>query len=127
MTQSKEIKTINDKMKGNTSTVSRTLFKYRPFDEHTYDMLEKGYLYLCPAKKLDDPSECVVSFDVQDYIDIQTNQLTKYCVEQITIINRNGCGIGCYCSCRNEKGKETACGSNTAASQRVCDRQSVRD
>lgn len=83
MTQSKEIKTINDKMKGNTSTVPRTLFKYRPFDEHTYDMLENGYLYLCPAKKLDDPSECVVSFDVQDYIDIQTNQLTKYCVEQI--------------------------------------------
>ena len=83
MTQSKEIKTINDKMKGNTSTVPRTLFKYRPFDEHTYDMLENEYLYLCPAKKLDDPSECVVSFDVQDYIDIQTNQLTKYCVEQI--------------------------------------------
>ncbi len=50
MTQSKEIKTINDKMKGNTSTVPRTLFKYRPFDEHTYDMLENGYLYLCPAK-----------------------------------------------------------------------------
>ncbi len=25
----------------------------------------------------------MVSFDVQDYIDIQTNQLTKYCVEQI--------------------------------------------
>lgn len=83
MTQSKEIKTINDKMKGNTSTVPRTLFKYRPFDEHTYDMLENGYLYLCPAKNLDDPSECVVSFDVQDYIDLHTNQLTKYCVEQI--------------------------------------------
>ncbi len=83
MTQSKEIKTINDKMQGNTSTVPRTLFKYRPFDEHTYDMLENGYLYLCPAKNLDDPSECVVSFDVQDYIDLHTNQLTKYCVEQI--------------------------------------------
>lgn len=83
MTQSKEIKTINDKMKGNTSTVPRTLFKYRPFDEHTYDMLENGYLYLCPAKNLDDPSECVVSFDVQDYIDLHTNQLTKCCVEQI--------------------------------------------
>ena len=83
MTQSKEIKTINDKMQGNTSTVPRTLFKYRPFDKHTYDMLENGYLYLCPAKNLDDPSECVVSFDVQDYIDLHTNQLTKYCVEQI--------------------------------------------
>ena len=83
MTQSKEIKTINDKMQGNTSTVPRTLFKYRPFDEYTYDMLENGYLYLCPAKNLDDPSECVVSFDVQDYIDLHTNQLTKYCVEQI--------------------------------------------
>ena len=83
MTQSKEIKTINDKMKGNTSTVPRTLFKYRPFDEHTYDMLENEYLYLCPAKRLDDPSECSVSIDLQDYYDAHTNQLTKRCVRQI--------------------------------------------
>lgn len=25
------------------------------------------HLYLCPAKRLDDPSECSVSIDLQDY------------------------------------------------------------
>lgn len=83
MLNEQKIKNINERMKGNKSSVPNSLFKYRPFDEFTYDMLENEYLYLCPAKRLDDPSECVVSFDVQDYIDIQTNQLTKYCVEQI--------------------------------------------
>lgn len=83
MLNEQKIKNINERIKGNKSSVPNSLFKYRPFDEFTYDMLENEYLYLCAAKRLDDPSECVVSFDVQDYIDIQTNQLTKYCVEQI--------------------------------------------
>lgn len=34
------------------------LFKYRKFDRYSYDMLEKNYIYFCPADKLDDPFEC---------------------------------------------------------------------
>ncbi len=41
------------------------LYKYRPFDEYTFDMLEKDYVFLCQAKELDDESECVVTCDEQ--------------------------------------------------------------
>ena len=30
-----------------------SLFKYRPFDKFTFDMLEKNYIYCCPADKED--------------------------------------------------------------------------
>lgn len=83
MLNEQKIKNINERMKGNKSSVPNSLFKYRPFDEFTYDMLENEYLYLCPAKRLDDPSECSVSIDLQDYYDAHTNQLTKRCVRQI--------------------------------------------
>lgn len=58
MLNEQKIKNINERIKGNKSSVPNSLFKYRPFDEFTYDMLENEYLYLCPAKRLDDPSEC---------------------------------------------------------------------
>ena len=80
MLNEQKIKNINERIKGNKSSVPNSLFKYRPFDEFTYDMLENEYLYLCPAKRLDDPSECSVSIDLQDYYDAHTNQLTKRCV-----------------------------------------------
>lgn len=83
MLNEQKIKNINERIKGNKSSVPNSLFKYRPFDEFTYDMLENEYLYLCPAKRLDDPSECSVSIDLQDYYDAHTNQLTKRCVRQI--------------------------------------------
>ena len=43
-----------------------SLFKYRPFDEHTFDMLENKYLFLCVAEKLDDPTECMTSLNMQN-------------------------------------------------------------
>lgn len=79
----KEIRVINERIKGTKAVVPASLFKYRPFDEFTCDMLENEYLYLCPAERLDDPSECKVSFDINDYFDIHTNQLTRRCVSQI--------------------------------------------
>ena len=33
------------------------LYKYRPFDEFAFDMLEDKYIYLCPAMNLDDETE----------------------------------------------------------------------
>lgn len=59
------------------------LYKYRPFDQYTFDMLDKGYLYLCPAEKLDDKSECNTSIDVNSLIDLETNNLKRVCVYQI--------------------------------------------
>ena len=61
----------------------KSLFKYRPFDEHTFDMLENKYLFLCPAEKLDDPTECMTTVDYGRLIELQTNNLKHECVNQI--------------------------------------------
>lgn len=37
----------------------KKLYKYRMFDDYTEDMIENNYIYLCPAKKLDDQFECL--------------------------------------------------------------------
>ena len=47
------------------------MYKYRPFDKYTFDMLENNYVFLCAACDLDDPSECVVTTDIDDYFDEQ--------------------------------------------------------
>ena len=67
---------INAKMNRKDAPVPHFLYKYRPFDEFTFDMLDNGYVYLCPAEKLDDPSECKVDFSVQDFYDLKSNRLT---------------------------------------------------
>lgn len=59
------------------------LYKYKPFNEYTFDMLEKNYLYLCPAKNLDDKSECNTSLDFYRLMDLETNNLKRECVDQI--------------------------------------------
>lgn len=79
----KEIDFINAKMNRKGAATPQFLYKYRPFDEFTFDMLENGYVYLCPAEKLDDPSECKVNFSVQDLYDLRTNQLTIKGIEML--------------------------------------------
>ena len=74
---------INAKMNRTDAPVPHFLYKYRPFDEFTFDMLDKGYVYLCPAEKLDDPSECKVDFTVTDLYDIATGQLKFQCVDRL--------------------------------------------
>ncbi|MDE6414896.1 MAG: DUF2971 domain-containing protein [Anaeroplasmataceae bacterium] len=59
------------------------LYKYKPFNKYTFDMLEKNYLYLCPAKDLDDESECNTSLDFYRLMDLETNNLKRECVDQI--------------------------------------------
>lgn len=49
----------------------KSLYKYRPFDKYTFDMLEDKYVFLCVASALDDPSECVVTIDKVSYLDVQ--------------------------------------------------------
>ena len=52
----------------------RSLFKFRPFDKFTFDMLENEYLYLCPAEKEDDKTECLTTIDFNRLI----VSVTKY-------------------------------------------------
>ena len=59
------------------------LYKYRRFDEYTFDMLENAYVYLCPAENLDDPSECKVDFSIQDFYDMKSNRLTVKGIEML--------------------------------------------
>lgn len=78
-----EIDYINSKLHRKNVAIPKFLYKYRPFDSFTFDMLDNGYVYLCPAEKLDDPSECKVDFTVQDFYDLKTNQLTIKGIEMI--------------------------------------------
>ncbi len=59
------------------------LYKYRPFDKYTFDMLENEYLFLCKASNLDDKSECDVSLDLNSIVDLETNNAKRECVNQI--------------------------------------------
>lgn len=78
-----EIDFINAKMNRQNVPTPQFLYKYRPFDEFTFDMLDNAYVYLCPAERLDDPSECKVDFSVQDFYDLKTNWLTFKGVDMI--------------------------------------------
>lgn len=78
-----EIDYINTKLNRKDVDIPKFLYKYRPFDSFTFDMLDSLYVYLCPAERLDDPSECKVDFTVQDFYDLKTNRLTFMGVEMI--------------------------------------------
>lgn len=70
------LKTLNMLIEGNNKNlIPAYLYKYRPFDKFTFDMLENNYLYLCPAKKLDDPTECDVIDNTSAKNDININNL----------------------------------------------------
>lgn len=74
---------INAKMNKQDAPVPLFLYKYRPFDGFALDMLEKRYVYLCPAEKLDDPSECTADFSLQDFYHLETGSIKFKCIEMI--------------------------------------------
>ncbi len=74
---------INARLNGQKVNVPQSLYKYRPFDEHTFDMLENEYIFLCKAKNLDDPSECTATLTPDDYYDVNTNRLSYRVVDGI--------------------------------------------
>ena len=79
----KEIDYINARITGKEVSIPYFLYKYRSFDKYTYDMLDNQYVFLCPACKLDDQSECKVDFSLQDLYDMTTDQLKFKCVNNI--------------------------------------------
>ena len=46
-------------------------------------MLENEYLYLCPAEKEYDETECMTTVDFERFVDLETNNLKRECVNQI--------------------------------------------
>ena len=91
-----EIDFINAKMNKQDAPVPQFLYKYRPFDGFALDMLEKRYVYLCPAEKLDDPSECTADFFVQDFYHLETGLIKFKCIEMILTIYFYREFITCY-------------------------------
>ena len=67
------------------------LYKYRSFDQFTYEMLKEKYLYLCPADKLDDETECISSIDTNNIVDLENNNLKRTGLEQIIRMIRPYC------------------------------------
>ena len=59
------------------------LYKYREFDKYAFEMLEENYVYLCPAKNLDDKSECNTTTIITDYFDNYIDFLRSEAVDQI--------------------------------------------
>lgn len=74
---------INSRLEKNEVKIPMVLFKYRPFDQFSFDMLEKEYLFLCKAKNLDDPSECTATLTPKDYYNVKTNRLSFRIVDGI--------------------------------------------
>lgn len=79
-----------------------TLFKYRPFDRHAFDMIENAYLYLCPACDLDDKSECDATIDLDRLIDLESNNLKRECVSQIIDYMKPYCSEDTFEMVRNK-------------------------
>lgn len=65
-----------------------SLFKYRSFDEYTFDMLDNKYLFLCAAEKLDDPTECITSISIQNLYDLEKDGFKRQCVFEIIYLIR---------------------------------------
>ena len=49
----------------------KLLYKYRPFDKYSFDMLENNYLFLCPAENEDDKTECLTTVDLDRLMDLE--------------------------------------------------------
>ena len=67
------------------------LFKYRPFDEHTYKMLDDETLFLSGAYRQDDETECMTKIDAYELYDYYSNNLKVVCVELIVDLIKDYC------------------------------------
>jgi len=59
------------------------LYKYREFDDYSFDMLNNSYVFLSAAEKLDDETECNVDVSVENLIELNSSNLKRECVDQI--------------------------------------------
>ena len=72
-------------------SIPTTLYKYRSFDKHAFEMLDEEYAYLAPVKDLDDPFDCLTNFDFSKYYNEKTRKITPKTIDLlIKIICPNG-------------------------------------
>ena len=76
-------KYINDVMNKQPYSGPKYLYKYRPFDDHAFDMLENEYVWLSKASSLDDPTECIVTINEKNYFDLENNTFRREVVDQL--------------------------------------------
>lgn len=65
------------------SKIPRILYKYRKFDEYTFDMIENEYVFLAPAGTLDDPFDCLTNIDLKGIYDANSSNLSSEMMEFI--------------------------------------------
>ena len=65
------------------SKLPKFLYKYRPFDKYTVEMIEQGYLFLCKANRLNDDRECTVDLSTADGFDAVNEQIKPEFFEAI--------------------------------------------
>lgn len=67
------------------SMLPRKLYKYQSFQDYTFEMLENKYQFLAPARTLDDPFDCLTSWDVKaispDLSGTVTESMFSYIIE----------------------------------------------
>ena len=76
-------KYINDVMNKQPYSGPKYLYKYRPFDDYAFDMLENEYVWLSKASSLDDPTECKVTINEENYFDLVNDTIRREVVDQL--------------------------------------------
>ena len=76
-------KYINDVMNKLPYSGPKYLYKHRPFDDHAFDMLENEYVWLSKASSLDDPTECKVTINEENYFDLVNDTIRREVVNQL--------------------------------------------
>lgn len=52
------------------------LYKYRSFDEFSFEMIDEGYAFLAPVNGLDDPFDCLNDFSLKGFYNKKKNTIT---------------------------------------------------
>lgn len=74
-------KYINDVMNKRPYSGPKYLYKYRPFDDYAFDMLENEYVWISKASSLDDPTECKVTINEENYFDLEDDTIRREVVD----------------------------------------------
>lgn len=64
-----------------TSYFPKILYKYMSFKDYTVEMIKDNYLYLSPAKLMDDQFDCSLNFDVDYYLNHREDEIMPVFLE----------------------------------------------
>lgn len=74
---------IKEKIEDIYSKIPKKLYKYRKFDKYTFDMIQNDYVFLSSANILDDPFDCLSTFDLENIVKKDSLKLTNQMIELI--------------------------------------------